>query len=77
MGEPQEPALCPHSLGWGKGLARISTQLQPCPTGQLGEAWHCLLPLHQAQILPAQAGASLCTAMGPREVGGKGAMKTM
>lgn len=45
------------------------------PIGQQGETWCCLLPLCQAQILPAQAGVlrwpSLTTAMGPRGVRGK------
>lgn len=81
--EPQEPALCPPRPRWGEGLAGISTQLQPCPMGQSGETWCCLLPPCQAQTPPTWAGvlpwpwhgASLIMAMGPKGVvGEKGAL---
>lgn len=79
MGEAQETALCPSSLGWGEELAGISTRLQPCPTGQPGETWRCLLPRCQAQTPPTRAGvlpwtwhgASLAMAMGSRGVRGE------
>lgn len=73
VGEPREPALCPHSLKWGQGLAEISTQLQPCPTGQLGETWHCVLPLRQAQTHPGPGtGHPYPWPWGQGESGGKG-----